>query len=326
MTTRLSRHRFCALFLLPVLGACGPGAGSPEGVATRFLQAQVRGSTDDQLALVTDADRAAATQDPNTQDTSLHPAPDSLAFLNTFAKRVRLGRAATQVDGDTATVTVAGRAPDVDLEALVVSALFGGGEDETIRRRVAAGVADAPLRDTSQTLTLIREGGRWRVDTGWAEQAQAAAEQQLEADYASGDREDFTRSLAAARKLAALHPDDAGWREGVNTYQTAVSMLDDFTVEVQTADIYQGEYQIVSEVHNGTDFPLRSLTVRYTFFNGARPVGEPAYHTFRGMAFFNPRILGANATSSAESSGTPPDGWTGGRIQGEVTAFSIDGG
>lgn len=122
------RRSLTPLLLTALLSACGPGADSPGGVASRYLKAQAHGRLDDQLALVTEADRTAASQPPNEK--ALTPDPGEASFLQAVAKRIKIGKATTQVDGETAEVTVAGQAPDVDLGELVLPAMFSGGDEE----------------------------------------------------------------------------------------------------------------------------------------------------------------------------------------------------
>lgn len=325
-----------ALLVPALLAGCGPSSTSPEGVATRFLHAQLRGQTADQVALVTDADRAAADRAPNDTNATLHPEPDDLPLLEAAAKRSTLGKPTAVVDGDHATVSVPGQSPDVNLGSVLLSLLGSSGDEAGMKQKLLDHIAEAPLKENPQTVSLVKEGGAWRVDTEWAEKAEArrvadaaaakaAAQKKIKDDYESGVREDFRRAQGALRQLVSANPNDTGWKEEFDAINTLVPLLSEFTVNVRSQGIYQGEYRITAGVKNGTALPLKRFTLRYTFLNGDTPVGSPAYESFHSASFFSTRVLDPGGATSAESSGTPPDGWTGQRVRAEVTAFEVDG-
>lgn len=318
------------------LTACGGDKGGPEAVARQFIEAQMRGDSAEMIRLATDADRAAATQAPNTTDSDLYRKAADQALFELFAKRVKVQKATAQVNGENAQVQVPVEVPDVNLGTLMLGTLFGGAQSEDqARALLSKQIEEAPVKTDTQTVNLVKVGGEWRVDTLWAERAEAKkredaerakeeALQQVKQDYEQGLRQDFRQADAALRQLVKLYPNDKGWAEELTAMQTLLPRLGKLTVNVKEAGIYQGEYRIVADVRNGSSVPLQSFTVKYTFVNGTEPVGEPQYETFKSADWFSTRVLDVGGNVEASATGTPAEAWTGEKVRAEVTAFEVD--
>lgn len=330
-------NKIAALLLLSAaLSACSGNERSPEGVAQRFMQAQVQGNTAEMIRLATEADQAAAALAPNTSDTTLYPEEDDKALHELLAKHIKVNQPTAQVSGDTASVEVPFESPDVDFSGLMLSALFGGVQDEEqAAALIAKQMDEAPRKTETETFALVKAGGEWRVDTAWAERAEAKKREDAERakaeelkkiadDYEEGVRQNFPQANAALKQLVKLHPNDKGWAEEFAAMQTLLPRLRKFTVNVRDAGIYQGEFQVVVGVKNGSSMPLKNFTVKYTFLNGSEPVGEPQYETFTSSSWFSTRVLDPGGNTEATATGTPPEGWTGQKVKAEVTAYAID--
>ncbi|CAM4080013.1 hypothetical protein [Deinococcus marmoris] len=323
------------MFLLPLLVACGPDANAPESVAGRFVRAQLSGDTAGMIALATRPDQAAAAQAPNTADKTLYPEASDQPLHDLYGARVKIAGASAQTEGDRASVAVTARVPDVDLSGVLMEALFGGGSDEAaMTRKVKAQFDKAPLKDEAHTLELVREDGQWRVDTDWAEKAQAkraedqrqareAALAALQRDYRTGREEDLVRARLALKKLVATYPNDAGWKEEAAAVDALMPVLAKFTADVGRAGLYQGDYQADVVVTNGSAQPIKSFTLKLTFLNGDQPVGESEYETY-SPGWFSSRVLDPGGSATVKPSGTPPEGWTGQALRAQVSATELD--
>jgi hypothetical protein len=332
MRRRGARFRPLLLALLP-LGAWGPRAGSPEGVARRFVETQFRSDRDTALTLVTAADRAAATSPANSGDQLLHPSEGSQPFLRLLADRSRITGQTATVKGENAFVTVETSEPAIKFDDLVMSAVLGGagGADNILGERIRT----AELQAHTHTVVLVRENGAWTVDTRWAElaearrldEARAAREQQLNAwkqDHLSGATDDYRRAQAALSQVIKAFPDDAGLKAGQPDLVTLLADLQRFKLTVTSTGIDQGEYRILATVHNANAFPLSRLVMKLTFLNGAVEVGSPQYVHFTASSLFSSRLMAAGSTLDYQATGTPPSDWTGQTVHAQVSAFDTD--
>ena len=220
-----TRFQSAALLLsLACLTACRPNANAPEGVAKRFVEAQMKGDTEAMTSLVTRADAAAVNLAPNKDNENIHPDKGTLALIELMKKRMKVSGQEATVTGDSAEAKVTAQIPNVDLSDIMLGAMFGAQYDEAeLNKVMTERVEKAPLKDDVTTLKLIKEDGVWRVDTDWAEKAEAKkkadaeAERQakldaMKADYNSGMREDFARADTALTRLVEAFPNDAGWK------------------------------------------------------------------------------------------------------------------
>lgn len=321
------------LLLLPLLCACAPDANAPESVAGRFVRAQLSGDTQGMIALATRPDQAAAVQAPNTSNRTLYPDASDRLLLDLYGGRVKIGGATAHTEGDQSSVNVTARVPDVDLSGTVVEALFGG-DEAALTRKIKAQVDKAPLKDEAHTLELVRDDGAWRVNTDWAETAQAkraedqrrareAALAALQRDYRTGRQEDLRRARLALKKLVDTYPNDAGWKEEAAAVDALMPVLAKFRTQVGRAGLYQGDYQADVEVTNGSAQPIRSFTVKLTFLNGDQAVGDSVYETY-SPGWFSSRVLDPGGSTTVQPSGTPPEDWTGQALRAEVSAAELE--
>lgn len=149
---------------------------SPQVVTERFLRARYARHAERLYELASSADRAERTLHEFIEVNP--PFPESVQpGVDALAAAIRFAEAGTDVTGDQARVTVRAALPnsaDGDLNALLhavgADGAFGGTESP---RDVVRGIrADAragrlPLVEVTETVDLIREGGRWRVIMGW---------------------------------------------------------------------------------------------------------------------------------------------------------------
>lgn len=75
---------------------------------------------------------------------------------------------------------------------------------------------------------------------------------------------------------------------------------------------------------NSTDDPRRTVTLRYTFFDGNHPMSEPVYGRFSSGAFSG-RESWTLESNNTETPKTLPEEWAGESAGTEVTGFSADG-
>lgn len=187
---------------------------SPVEVAERFLRARYARQAERLHELASAADRAERTLAEFIAvnppfPASLQPAVDALA------EAIRFLDADTEAAGDQARVTIRAALPnsaDRDLGPLLQAAqadrAFGGAASpeespEGSPAEVARGIrADAragrlPMVEVTETVDLIREGGRWRVIMGW----DADLPVTLRAEVAGGVPLEFTILTAPELRL-----------------------------------------------------------------------------------------------------------------------------
>lgn len=328
--------RFLIPLSLSLLVACGPNANSPEGIAGRYVEAQMHGNTEDMAKLVTSADAAAINVAPNNTNEGIHPDEGTLALVKLMEKRLKVTKREATVSGDKAQASVTTQRPNVDLSDIMLGAMFGADYDEeTLKKTISERVDKAELTDDVTTLNLVKEGGAWRVDTDWAEKAEAKKKADAEAkrqaelsamrsDYDSGMREDFARADAALTKLVAAFPNDAGWKREKAKVEGLKRDLGKLTLKVKSAELDQGVYRFKADVKNANTFPLETFTIKLTFLNGSEVVGEPKYDTYRDMSFFGSgNAMSAKSSTSIEGTGEPPSEWEGKDLRAELTAYEV---
>lgn len=324
--------------LLTLLTACGPSASSPEGVARRFTEAARQGQADVLLTLVSRADRAAAASSANASDTGLHPDADP-ASGELRAVMVKASKTASEkaaIQGDHAEVLVRTQVPNVNISDLYLAAVFGGKTSgAALLKDISERVRQAPLKELSETVRLVREEGVWRVDTLWAEHAETkrladieAAKAKRFADlqdaYTTSAEQDFLQARTALSALTLAAPNDAGWARSLRDMNILLTQLKKLSVHVTSAELNQGEYQIKATVKSALALPLKTFTVKFTFMNGPLPVGAPVYSRFNSGSFFSSRVLDPGGQTAFETTGTPEAQWSGTTVKAEITAFEID--
>ncbi len=149
---------------------------SPQEVTERFLRARYARHTERLYELASAADRAERTLEEFMEVNP--PFPESFQpGVDALAVAIRFSEADADVTGDQAQVTIRAALPnsaDGDLNALLHAAeadrAFGGAESprdvvRSIRADARAGLL--PTVEVTETVDLIREGGRWRVIMGW---------------------------------------------------------------------------------------------------------------------------------------------------------------
>ena len=154
---------------------------SPAEVAERFLRARYARQAERLYRMASAADRAERTLDEFIAVNPPYPEPFQPG-VNALARAIRFIAADTEVTGDQAQVTVRAALPnsaDRDLDALLRAAqadrAFGGAEppqdappqDVARSIRADARAGRLPMVEVTETVDLIREGGRWRVIMGW---------------------------------------------------------------------------------------------------------------------------------------------------------------
>ena len=165
-----------------VLAAALAAPPSPEEVAERFLRARYARQAERLYRLASAADRAERTLDQFIALNPPYPEPFRPA-VDALAAAIRLLSADTEVAGDQASVTLRAALPnsaDRDLDSLLRTAqadraFDGAGPDggaepprEAVRRiRADARAGRLPVVEVTESVDLIREGGRWRVIMGW---------------------------------------------------------------------------------------------------------------------------------------------------------------
>ncbi len=149
---------------------------SPQQVAERFLRARYARHTERLYQLASAADRAERTLEEFLEVNSPFPEPFQPG-VDALAAAIRFSGADADVTGDQARVTIRAALPnsaDGDLNALLhaveADSAFGGTESprDVVRSiRADARAGRLPLVQVTETVDLIREGGRWRVIMGW---------------------------------------------------------------------------------------------------------------------------------------------------------------
>lgn len=324
--------------LLALLTACGPSSSSPEGVARRFTEAARQGQPDVLLPLVSRADRAAAASSANASDPGLHPDADAAAgeLRAMMARASKTASESATIRGDRAEVLVRTQVPNVNISDLYVAALFTGKTSGTaLLQDISERVRQAPLQEQSETVRLVREEGLWRVDTLWAEHAEAKRLADIEAArakrfadlqdaYLASAEQDFLQARTALNALTLAAPNDAGWARSLRDMKVLLTQVKKLSVHVSSAELNQGEYQIKATVTSALALPLKTFTVKFTFMNGALPVGAPVYSKFSSSSFFSSRVLDPGGRTAFETTGTPAAQWSGASVRAEITAFEVD--
>ena len=149
---------------------------SPQEVAERFLRARYARDAEGLYELASAADRAERTLDEFIVVNP--PFPESFQpGVDALAAAIRFSAADTDLAGDQARVTLRAALPnsaDGDLNALLhateADGAFGGTESprDVVRSiRADARAGRLPMVEVTETVDLIREGGRWLVIMGW---------------------------------------------------------------------------------------------------------------------------------------------------------------
>ena len=149
---------------------------SPEEVAERFLRARYARNADELYALASAADRAERTLPEFIEVNPPFPASFQPG-VDALAEAIRFPAADTDQAGDQAQVTIRAALPnsaDRDLNVLLHASeadrAFEGVESaRQVARRIRADARAGrlPMVEVTETVDLIREGGRWRVIMGW---------------------------------------------------------------------------------------------------------------------------------------------------------------
>lgn len=176
---------------------------SPVEVAERFLRARYARQAERLYQLASAADRAERTLDEFVAVNPPYPEPFQPG-VDALAAAIRFLAADAEVTGDQARVTIRAALPnsaDRDLDALLraaqVDRAFGGAESdggaasaqEVVRSiRADARAGRLPVVEVTESVDLIREGGRWRVIMGWDADLPVA----LRAEVAGGAPLEFT--------------------------------------------------------------------------------------------------------------------------------------
>lgn len=190
---------------------------SPAEVAERFLRARYARQAERLYQLASAADRAERTLAEFIAVNPPYPASVRPA-VDALAESIRFSAADTEAAGDQARVTIRAALPnsaDRDLGSLLQAAqadrAFGGPESperaeseraESPERAARDIRADAragrlPMVEVTETVDLIREGGRWRVIMGW----DADLPVTLRAEVAGGVPLEFTILTAPELRL-----------------------------------------------------------------------------------------------------------------------------
>lgn len=190
---------------------------SPAEVAERFLRARYARQAERLYQLASAADRAERTLAEFIAVNPPYPASVRPA-VDALAESIRFSAADTEAAGDQARVTIRAALPnsaDRDLGSLLHAAqadrAFGGPESperaeseraESPERAARSIRADAragrlPMVEVTETVDLIREGGRWRVIMGW----DADLPVTLRAEVAGGVPLEFTILTAPELRL-----------------------------------------------------------------------------------------------------------------------------
>lgn len=179
---------------------------SPAEVAERFLRARYARQAERLYRLASAADRAERTLAEFIAVNPPYPASVRPA-VDALAESIRFSAADTEAAGDQARVTIRAALPnsaDRDLGSLLHAAqadrAFGGPESperaaRSIRADARAG--RLPMVEVTETVDLIREGGRWRVIMGW----DADLPVTLRAEVAGGVPLEFTILTAPELRL-----------------------------------------------------------------------------------------------------------------------------
>lgn len=179
---------------------------SPAEVAERFLRARYARQAERLYRLASAADRAERTLAEFIAVNPPYPASVRPA-VDALAESIRFSAADTEAAGDQARVTIRAALPnsaDRDLGSLLQAAqadrAFGGPESpERAARdiRADARAGRLPMVEVTETVDLIREGGRWRVIMGW----DADLPVTLRAEVAGGVPLEFTILTAPELRL-----------------------------------------------------------------------------------------------------------------------------
>lgn len=185
---------------------------SPAEVAERFLRARYARQAERLYQLASAADRAERTLAEFIEVNPPYPASVRPA-VDALAESIRFSAADTEAAGDQARVTIRAALPnsaDRDLGSLLHAAqadrAFGGPEsperaespEEVVRSiRADARAGRLPMVEVTETVDLIREGGRWRVIMGW----DADLPVTLRAEVAGGVPLEFTILTAPELRL-----------------------------------------------------------------------------------------------------------------------------
>lgn len=179
---------------------------SPAEVAERFLRARYARQAERLYELASAADRAERTLAKFIAVNPPYPASFQPA-VDALAASIRFLAADAEAAGDQARVTIRAALPnsaDPDLDSLLQTAqadrAFGGEEspEEVVRGiRADARAGRLPMVEVTETVDLIREGGRWRVIMGW----DADLPVTLRAEVAAGVPLEFTILTAPELRL-----------------------------------------------------------------------------------------------------------------------------
>ena len=149
---------------------------SPQEVTERFLRARYARHTERLYELASAADRAERTLEEFLEVNP--PFPEAFQpGVDALAAAIRFSAGVADVTGDQARVTIRAALPnsaDGDLNALLhaveADSAFGGAESsrDVVRSiRADARAGRLPTVEVTETVDLIREGGRWQVIMSW---------------------------------------------------------------------------------------------------------------------------------------------------------------
>lgn len=195
-----------AALVIAVAAPSSLAKASPAEVAERFLRARYARQAERLYQLASAADRAERTLAEFIAVNPPYPASVRPA-VDALAESIRFSAADTEAAGDQARVTIRAALPnsaDRDLGSLLHAAqadrAFGGPEspEEVVRSiRADARAGRLPMVEVTETVDLIREGGRWRVIMGW----DADLPVTLRAEVAGGVPLEFTILTAPELRL-----------------------------------------------------------------------------------------------------------------------------